>query len=372
MQVLVVSKIAKNFYNRPQKVRIQETDDVETLYQLCSKASAIPQEELIIKFVRDGYTLRVIGGWSFQFYEIKENSVLYIETVNDQEEQEESSSPRISNIEMTRRLMELSKLKNQGLLEGNYDPNATCEINFGTTATTPAPKPAKQKDEQIKQFLSAVRKGDADFTQLLQDTKPNLDMMNQCDNNGWYPIHYAINYSNKAAFKYIVNNSENLNQTTKEGFTTLMLCANKKSVEFFKAILDSKKVDVNKVTKKGTILHFLADQNDQQMIPLLLATPINPYAIDPSKRVAIDLIGDPDLKQKLIRHYEKDQNYSHLKRKPELLRGPIFKTGMFFRNLNMRYLELNTNERALIRYESKKDYPTKPIEIIPLRDIESV
>lgn len=372
MQVLVMSKIPNNLYNRPQKVRVQETDDVETLYQVCAKASGISQEELVIKFHRDGYVLRVVSGWSFQFYEIKENMVLYIESINDQEEQDEANSPRIKNAEMTRRLMELSRMKTQGILEGNFDPNATCDIHYPVSPANASLKPVKQKDELIKLFLAAVRKGEVEFSQFLQDHKVSPDLMNQCDANGWYPIHYAINYSNKAAFKYIATNSDNLNQTTKEGFTTLMLCANKKSMEFFKAILDSKKVDVNKVTKKGSILHFLAEQNDLQLAHLLLGTPINPYCIDQNKKVAVDLVTDVELKQKLIGQYEKDQNYSHLKKKPELIKGTVFKTGMFFRNLNTRYLELNTNERALIRYESKKDHPTKPIEIIPLRDIVSV
>lgn len=374
MQVLVVSKIAKNYYNRPQKVRVQETDDVDTLYQLCAKMSGLPQEELIIKYNRDGYTLRIISGWSFDFYQIKENGVLYIETVTDQEELTELASPRLNNAEITRKLMELAKLKNQGLLEGDYDQSGGYEM----TANQPQnpQKPGKQKEEQLKQFVTAIRKGEAEFSQFIQDNKSAKELLDTCDSNGWYPVHYAINYSNKVAFAFILSNSDNLNQATKEGYTALMLAANKKSPENFKALIESKKVDVNRITKKGTIIHFLCDLNDMQQyrqyIASLLSTNVNPYAIDHSKRVAVDLLTDVELKQKLIKAYEKDQNYSHIRKKPDAIRGTVFKTGMFFRNLNTRYLELNTNERCLIRYESKEGYPNKPIEIIPLRDVVSV
>lgn len=372
MQVLVISKIAKNFYNRPQKVRVGETDDVDTLYQLCAKTSGIPQEELIIKFNRDGYTLRIISGWSFEFYQIKENSVLYIETVIDQDEPIEPASPRLNNAEITRKLMELSKLKNQGLLEGNYE-HGGYEM---TASHTAAQKPGKQKEEQLKTFVTALRKGEAEFNQFIQENKLAKEMLDTCDGNGWYPVHYAINYSNKAGFSYILSNSDNLNQTTKEGITPLMLAVNKKSPETFKALIESKKLDINKITKKGSIIHFLCDLNDMQQyrqyIAGLLNTNINPYAIDHNKRVAADLLTDAELKLKLIRAYEKDQNYSHIRKKPDAIRGTVFKTGLFFRNLNTRYLELNTNERCLLRYENKAEYPHKPREIIPLRDIVSV
>ena len=59
-------------------------------------------------------------------------------------------------------------------------------------------------------------------------------------------------------------------------------------------------------------------------------------------------------------------------RKPPIVKGLIYKTGLFFRNLKRRYLVINTNSRNLIRYANELDVPDNPIEIIPLKDIKSV
>ena len=78
------------------------------------------------------------------------------------------------------------------------------------------------------------------------------------------------------------------------------------------------------------------------------------------------------MKEKLIKRKEEEKNLTDLKAKPECLKGTLYKTGNFFRNLKQRYLVVNTNQRTLIRYKSKADVPDKPIEIIPLNDIKSV
>ena len=105
---------------------------------------------------------------------------------------------------------------------------------------------------------------------------------------------------------------------------------------------------------------------------MLVGASIDPYLTDEHNRVAANLIDDQDIKKKIIQNYESDKASCILKVKPDTVKGTVFKTGNFFRNLKPRYLELNTNERSLIRYECKQDSPHKPIEIIPLRDVLSV
>ena len=363
MQVVLLSKISSYYYNRPQKIKVNRTEDVHKVFSYCSRMSGIPQEEMVIKFVRDGYTLKVVEGWTFEYYEMQENAVLYIESVKDL--LEASQSTNMNQIENTRRLMELVKMKKEGLIDEDV-------ISADPTQISIPGKGTKNKEDILKALFVAIRKGDADFGKFLATTKIEDVHLNTCDQDGWYPIHYAINYGNKSALKFIMEMSSNLNQSTTDGHTTLMLAANKKSPEIFRMIIDSKKSDVNKITKKGSILHFLILNEHKQFLPLLMDTAVNPYLKDSFGRQAVDLIQDNELKKKLIVRFEKDQSYAHLQKKPNSYKGCVYKTGKFFRNLKARYLELNMNQRSLIRYESRDDCPHKPIEIIPLRDIVGI
>ena len=51
-----------------------------------------------------------------------------------------------------------------------------------------------------------------------------------------------------------------------------------------------------------------------------------------------------------------------------IVRGNIYTVGLFF-NLKLRYFVLNPAEGTFIRYKSKEDYPMKPLEVIPTKDI---
>lgn len=48
------------------------------------------------------------------------------------------------------------------------------------------------------------------------------------------------------------------------------------------------------------------------------------------------------------------------------------KTGAFLLNTSERFFVLNPDEGTFIRYRSFKDFPLKPLEIIPLRNIRHV
>ena len=58
--------------------------------------------------------------------------------------------------------------------------------------------------------------------------------------------------------------------------------------------------------------------------------------------------------------------------KPPIITGTVYKTGKFMFNVMERYLCINSDQGCLFRYKKKEDYPMKPNEIIPLKDISYV
>ena len=55
--------------------------------------------------------------------------------------------------------------------------------------------------------------------------------------------------------------------------------------------------------------------------------------------------------------------------KPPIVKGWFFKRGDFLGRMNRRYFIINPDEGTFIRYAKQDDYPFKPLEVIPLKDI---
>lgn len=75
------------------------------------------------------------------------------------------------------------------------------------------------------------------------------------------------------------------------------------------------------------------------------------------------------MKNDILAKFKEFNTLKSAQKKPPTVKGKLYKTGLFFRNLKRRYLVINTNKRTLIRYASELDVPDKPKEIIPLKDI---
>jgi hypothetical protein len=86
----------------------------------------------------------------------------------------------------------------------------------------------------------------------------------------------------------------------------------------------------------------------------------------------IDYCENQLLKNEILQRYNDIKTLQTALKKPPTVRGKLYKTGLFFRNLKGRYIVINTNKRTLIRYATELDVPDKPKEIIPLSDIIKV
>jgi hypothetical protein len=81
---------------------------------------------------------------------------------------------------------------------------------------------------------------------------------------------------------------------------------------------------------------------------------------------------DQAFKSEIMKKHKQIKTLKSALKKPPMVKGKLYKTGLFFRTLRGRYLVVNTNKRTLIRYASELEAPEKPKEIIPLKDIVKV
>ncbi|KRX00795.1 Protein kinase-like domain [Pseudocohnilembus persalinus] len=58
--------------------------------------------------------------------------------------------------------------------------------------------------------------------------------------------------------------------------------------------------------------------------------------------------------------------------RPPIVKGMAYKHGNWTLTLRKRFFVLNPDQGTLVRYKEKKYYPMKPMEVIPLKDIQNV
>lgn len=375
MQVILKYPVSEK---RLVKISVNESSDAIVLFNEVKKHFGVDVDSQILKFKRDRYTIKIVAGWPLSFYELKNQLVIDVESIEDNLDlalEESANSMAEKKREFLRKtthgrpnagmfLKAPLETISEGAEFGKLDSLVTTHSRVTAIKNT--------NEENFKGLVAKIKKGEEEFRELVKKGELEEEFYDISDGQGWYPIHYAINYRNKLAVKHLVESGASLDVATKEGFTPLMLCLMKKEFDMFKVLIDSGKASINKVTSKGTILHYAIESKNDQFVSYLISKGADPFLENAQRQKAIDMIDDQELKEKIMKSKEEENNMQDLKSRPEGLKGTLFKTGNFFRNLKQRYIVVNTAQRTMVRYKRKEDVPDKPVEIIPLKDISSV
>ena len=360
------------------KITVNEESDAGVLFAEVAKHFGVDVDAQILKFKRDRYTIKIVAGWPLSFYELKNQLVIDVESTEDNLDlalEETANSMAEKKREFLRKTTHgrtAMGMLVKAPLETISENAEYTRPDIMTLTSNRVTAIKNTNEENFKGLVSKIKKGEDEFDKLLKKGELEEEFLDISDSQGWYPIHYAINYRNKLAVKHFVEAGASLDVSTKEGFTPLMLCLMKKEYDMFKLLIDSGKANINKSTSKGTVLHYAIESKNEQFVSYLISKSADPFLENAQHQKAIDLIDDKELREKLLKSKEEEKTLHDLKAKPPGLRGTVYKTGNFFRNLKQRYIVVNTTQRSLIRYKCKADVPNKPVEIIPLKDIVSV
>ena len=393
IQILVTCKIQGNYYKKQQKVKVEPTDLVDTLYEKLAALFGMPGDKLIIKYYRDGHLLRLVEGWKLEHYLLQENSVVVVETQEDQTDNV-AVVAEDAMIGIDRKIRELYRMRIAGQLDGDesqvQQDLSILDVSSETSPEDNAGRPIIYKlvqesharrtftkvvpagEKLLKDLCHVIRTGQNAFTLFTKKHKLPDSIWNTSDRDGWYPIHHALSYNNKTAIEYICGISNDLNQTTKDGYTVLMLCAYKKSLSIFKFLLQTDKIVLNIVTSKGTIVHFLVDENQPKFLQLLSEERIDLSVKDFRGRTVAQMITDPMLLRKFQLKVIEDRKLARLEDVPPRAEGTLMKETSVFKYMGERYLVLDPANGLLLRYKCKAEAPNKPKGILRLNDITSV
>jgi serum/glucocorticoid-regulated kinase 2 len=394
---------------------MEPDSDVETLQKKIEEKFHVPKNKQLIKFKRDGFTLRVIAGWTLKFYEIKEKSIVYLEKLEATENAEETA--KFEEIKMTGRyyakLGILTTINDDDEDEEEKQPRKVSKTQSGDgkygsggnlsehgsgeedniSKLTPSRKPSKPDNknrEEAEKLVKEAKEGNlkkikeilGSYTlttnpQDLDNAKIKM-VIDEKGNGGWNALHFSIFFGHLTVVKELLDKNADINNETSDGWTPLQLAIHKSQMEVAKLLLRVPQIKVNQVTSKGTALHVAAKSGKLELVSLLLAYRADVYAKNEEGNLAFEIASTPEIRS-AIEHAAVAQNDRKPKEidfqppKPPIVKGCMYKkSGPFMMSLTLRYFVLNPEEGTFIRYRKTEDYPNKPLEIIPLKDISNV
>lgn len=357
-----------------KQLPIDADQDVAELQQLIKSNFGIPVHQQIIHFITKGYEVRVIPGFPLDFYEIGYNALLDLRRLEEDEgnnveeivEQDGGTSTEYNNELYQRRVDYFNKLRFaqldlQTIDEADEDEGTDEERLVSDLKRQFFEITRNKRKKEVQAFLDK-------FKALNQGTQ--FLILDNLDKAGWSGVHYAVLFNLEELVKSLLEvcKGDFLTIVSNDGWSPLFLAIQQKNWNLFREMLTfADKTHLEIQTLKGSLLHQVFKYGYFDIIEeLVLNRKVDPYMKDFEGVAAIDNCPD-SIKDKIRQLVE----IRDLPPKPLGIIGR-FKKNTFFFGWSTRFLRLNVENRALERYKQFDQIPFKPLEIIPVRDIENL
>ena len=357
------------------------------------------------------YFVIMADNFPLYFYNIKNNSTIYVEVVKILKKNEdavkkiklrETKSKLLRNLNIFEKRPNMDIIKESPIEDLEIENN---EINIKLEDNNDI----NNLNEIIKKrFTNSIINNKIDeFRDIMRHFKDNLNINNPIGKSQKYsPIHFVsmFGYSEMMEdliFKYYAD----VNLISKDGWSPLHISSFKGNNSIISILIKIKKTKFNLILPQlGTPLHCSCKQNNLETVALLL------YKSDPDIKneegvFPIELTSNKYIK-KLITNIKTHQNenlnldkcienkikiideneeknknnelekYKFLKEIknippcPSRYKGFCYKRSKRIYIYNLRYIEINSTKNLFLRYKSKEEYPFKPKEVIFLTKIK--
>jgi serine/threonine protein kinase/ankyrin repeat protein len=373
MSVQIIIKCSTPKLRQTRRFFVDPTTDVLELQETIKSQFVIPINEQIILFTSRGFDIRVISGFSLEFYGIGNNACLTLRRLefdsgHAKSLQESLLDDEVVNENLDKRLETMNRLR--------IADRAANDMLQPIREVEETDEDDNHMGSLRKQFLDitktkAVKEFDG-FVALLM----NLDFASQMlvvettDKVGWAGIHYAVLYNEEYVIRELLRifRQEILNILSSDGWSPMLLAVHNKHWNLFNVMVEFATTDqIYFESNKGCLLHLIFRFAEFEVIErMVLQKNIDPTKENFSGREALTLLSD--------RQQKKIVELMEMKRIPAKPANMFFKVGRwrFLFGWTVRLLFINAEKRALEIYEKPADYPFKPNEVIPLHGISDV
>ena len=360
--------------------------------------------------------------YPLNFFFIKERSIIYVEFIQVQSKMEEISQ------KIRRRDVKSKYLKSLGILQRcppmEIIKESTIEdIEDDYKSSLVKKNKVKFKNSPPKEFHKAIqdRLNKAimgnnldEFREIMDNHYDFIDINKPIDKYQKYsPIHYAALYGYFEMMKDLLEKYKaDVNLISSDKWSALHLSSYKGYVEVVNILIQFKETNCDLCLPKiGTALHCACKRNNFKIVSLLLHK-CDPRITNDEGKLPIEITNDSNIKKLLSKimnpnqanshhtyssdnneeydmkvkydniihnsNYQKKGNYNSrfqflinltgIPSQPPKYIGFLYKKGKVLPHYNLRYVQIDPLKGLFLRFAQKADYPTKPLEVLLLKD----
>jgi len=408
---------------------VDSNDDVDNLQEIIARKFNIPKNKQILKFKRDGITFKLTKGWGLAHFGLEDKSQISLDVLHP-ETQVKGAEKKYRGIQMKgeyysklglferkqendeeedyygddyeERVVRHSNISKRSLAYTSESPYTNdCflddETNSRGSGSLSAQKICRKKMIKekalalIKETKAGNQRGLAeilnddtchsiDMEESLEDHKEMKsleakDIINEKGDQGWNAFHWSVYHGDEKICSQFIEAGADVSLKTCDGWSTLMLATYKNNFDVVKILLNTGRINVNEVTCKGTALHIAAKNGKLCIVSYLISHGADCSIKIENEGLACEMTTNEKIKE-LIEN-TRLKAYAETQEEGTPFKIPIVKGWMYSRTeilfqMCPRYFVLNPEEGTFARYRRKEDFPNRPREIIPLKEIEAV
>lgn len=359
-----------------RRLMIENESDVSELQEKIKTIFGLPVEEQVLRFKAHDFEIRVIPGFTLDFYEIGNNALVELYRLNCVAESgaaettdgysshsAEEEDDYAENVRLLNKLMFAKGL--QGLQMEEIGEEEMEEDEFEKTL--------QALKKRFLEITSMKQRKDFEsfYTQFMTlDRVSQKQVLSSPDKVGWTGIHYAVRDNEEWAIQPLLDNfaEDILSVQSDDGWTPLLLAVQNKNWEMLEELLKyATKANLEFITSKGSVIHQIFKNADFRIVHYLIVN----KEIDPSFKDKLDVPAISLLKPEAQSHVKVLLKLRDVPPKPVNLHFEVQKKSLFF-SWASRSLYINSEGRSLERYKARNDFPFQPREVIPLHAIENL
>ncbi|KAL4435092.1 hypothetical protein ABPG74_003585 [Tetrahymena malaccensis] len=409
------------------QIHIDETEDINSLKRIFEEKTGIPIQYQILTTIVEGQYIKVIEGWTLEFYQFYDNQLINVydfrkgeyhfnhpscqkKVVQDQLVKINAHYYRkLGLIGQSEEIEKIQSLDNSQLnvcSDSNILSTTLDNSIISTKATTPHSYsesedgyPQQKFYQILQQFIKAIQdrkwkeaKQYLDLhTTLLKKYKKikQQDLISELDSNGWNSLHYASYLEFDDICRKLIIEGADVNKPTQDDWTPLQLAVFKNNLKVVKVLTDSDDLIIDQLTQRGTALHLASAKGFIKIVQyLVLDKNANPELKHPTeakspfdvatKKVRFFFRQHRQIKkfdiQTAMDYLENRKSFfNDMPKKPPMIRGYVFRQHDIFPCIcQKRFLEINSDTCTLQMYKEEDDVPLRPQLVISLTDILDV
>lgn len=203
-----------------------------------------------------------------------------------------------------------------------------------------------------------------------------VEFINTGDELKWSAVHHACQCKQAGILRVLLENKSDVNTETIDHYIPLQLACLQSAYECLEVLLESPLIQINKMTTRGSALHFACRCQNKVIVAKLLDCGAHPSLEDGQGNTPILLTENIEILELIPKYIGQSliKQYTSGKNLPLSFSGSVFWSSPFKINEAEVFLVLNSTTGYLHHYQKREDFENNfaPAHTIQIKDIQDV